>query len=153
MVQPITGPVQAYALPGMDWKRIACCLAGAVAGRGGMEEDVRRSYADPLPGGVREIAGPPNPTAINQMQSPTTAERAELMQRAGEAGGTKEGARLPYAMPFQHSTNRSRTSTASEEMEGVVWGEGDRGTAAAAHSFAAIVRLQMPTMAMRTGMI
>ena len=153
MVQPITGPVQVYALPGMDWKRIACCLAGAVAGRGGTEEDARRSYADPLPGGVREIAGPPNPTAINQMQSPTTAERAELMQRAGEAGGTKEGARLPYAMPSQHSTNRSRTSTAAEEMEGVVWGEGDRGTAAAAHSFAAIVQLQMPTMAMRTGMI
>ena len=118
-----------------------------------MEEDVRRSYADPPPGGGRKIAGPPNQTAIIHMQSPTTEERAEMMQRTGKAGGTKEGARLPYAIPFQHSTNQSQTSIVAEEMEGVTWGEGDRGTAAAAHSTAAIVRLQMPTMAMRTGMI
>ena len=108
MVQPITGPVQAYALPGMDWKRIACCPAGAVAGRGGMEEDVRRSYADPLPGGGREIAGLPNPTAIKQMQSPTTAERAELMQRVGEAAADTPEPVLPLA---EHSCGRTQSRT------------------------------------------
>ena len=86
--------------------------------------------------GDHEIAGPPNPITIVQMQ-PHTAERAATIRRAGEAGGTKEGARPPYVeLSAPSAIQYLMLSTEGTEMMMQVGGGHE--TAAAAHPTAAV---------------
>ena len=130
--------MKAYALPGTSLKRIARCLARAVAGRGGTKEDARRSYEMPLlwERGDHEIAGPPNPITIVQMQ-PHTAERVATIRRAGEAEGTKEGARPPY-VELSAPLAVQYLMLETEETEMIMRAGGGHETVAAAHPTAAV---------------